>query len=154
MRFLDPRLLVLATALAGGCRTVPDLGTVDLQGPGWRVREGQGVWTKAAGDAAVAGEVLVATRPDGACFVQFAKPPFTLATARREAGGWRLELAPPGRGTGGVGPAPGGIVWFALADAVRGQAVGSGWRFEPREDSGWCLTNTATGEGVEGFLAP
>jgi len=102
----------------------------------------------------VAGEILLATRADRDCFVQFAKPPFTLATARAEAGLWSVESAASRRRSKGCGVAPPRVVWFALAEEIRGRPAGRGWRFEGRTGAGWRLTNVATGEGLEGFLAP
>ena len=133
---------------------MPPLPPADLQAPGWSVRQGQAVWTSAKGKDDVAGEILLATRARGECFVQFAKPPFTLATARAEAGGWSVELASARRQFCGRGPGPVRFVWFALAEACCGRVVGGGWSFEARRGTGWCLTNALTGEMLEGYLTP
>lgn len=136
------------------CRTLPALPPVDTTQPGWQVRHGQAVWTAAQGERGVAGELLLANKSDGACFVQFAKPPFTLATARAEAGRWSVELMSARRRSGGHGSPPTQLVWFTLADAIREQPIGGDWRFEARGADGWCLTNAATGEALEGYFAP
>ena len=127
---------------------------VDTTQPGWRVLNGQAVWTAARGGEGVAGELLLASRTDGACFVQFAKPPFTLATARAEAGVWSVELLSARRHFRGHGPAPAHFVWFALADALRGQPAGGAWHFEAHGAGGWSLTNAVTGEALEGYFSP
>ena len=146
--------LLLFSALWGACRVAPIVGPLDLQAPGWSIRQGQAVWIRQRGDEAVAGELLFATRTDGACFLHFAKPPFTLATASSDANGWSAEDPPAGRHFAGRGPPPGRFVWFALADALREQPVEGRWLFQPRGDADWCLTNAATGEGLEGYLKP
>lgn len=153
-RFVPLFLLLLLGGVADGCRTAPPLGAVDLHAPGWRIRQGQAVWTRPPGGEGVAGELLLATRADGACWVQFAKPPFTLATAQVEAGGWRAEIPAARQRRAGRGQPPGTCLWFALADALDGKPVDDKWRFEARGVDGWCLTNGATGEGIEGYLIP
>jgi hypothetical protein len=149
-------LLVLVAALCG-CRTAPSLPPVNLQAPGWTVRQGQAVWTAKRSEEGVAGELLLATRTDGACFVQFAKPPFTLATARSEAGVWAVELASAQRRLGGRGPAPARIVWFALVEERGGtdqDARPTPWRFRALDGERWQLENPGTGESLEGYFAP
>ncbi len=148
-----PLAWLVCACLLTGCHTVPPLPPADLLA-GWSVRHGQAVWTRSQTERGVAGEILLATRADHDCFVQFAKPPFTLSTARAEAGLWAVESAALRRRSRGCGVAPPRVVWFALAEEVRGRPAGCGWRFEGRSGAGWLLTNVVTGEGLEGFLAP
>ena len=146
---------VLLLSLLCGCHTAPKLPPVNLQAPGWTVRQGQAVWTAKRGEHGVAGELLLATRADGACLVQFAKPPFTLATARSEAGSWCLEVQSAGRAFGGRGTAPREFVWFALVDAVRCPPPARNWRWDQAVAAdGWRLTSPATGETLEGYWSP
>lgn len=144
----------LGATLLAGCRTVPSLPAVDLQAPGWEVRQGQAVWAATPEAEGVAGELFVATRADGACWVQFAKPPFTLATAHAEAGAWAVEPAASRRRLRGRGPAPQRWVWFALAAAVRAEPAGGDWRFHRSDPAHWGLTNAVTGESLAGYLTP
>ena len=102
----------------------------------------------------MAGEWLVAIGDGGACLVQFSKPPFTLATARLESGQWTLEMLSSPRHDGGRGQPTKPILWFALAEVVRGKSVANGWQFESRGEAGWRLTHPSTGETVEGFEVP
>ena len=146
-------LWALCALLPAGCRTVT-LPRADLQAPGWSVRHGQAVWTKAANDKGVAGDILLATRADGACFVQFAKPPFTLATARTEAGLWSVETATARRRSSGRGMGPRRFVWFALAEEIDGRRAGCDWVFEAGKEASWRLSNASTGEALEGYLTP
>ncbi|MBL9127187.1 MAG: hypothetical protein JNL97_06055 [Verrucomicrobiales bacterium] len=139
---------------ASGCRTASDLAPVRLDDPGWSVRHGQAVWVRALGADGVAGELLVATGPEGACWVEFSKPPFGLATARSEREGWSLVEPGARLRKRGSGAAPAGAIWFALAGATRGTAPGGGWRFETGADGGWRLWQPETGESLEGYWAP
>lgn len=144
----------LLAALLGGCRTPTPLPPVDLAGAGWTVRQGQAVWTASRDQPGVAGELLIARGAEAACFVQFAKPPFTLVTAQAQAGAWQVEMPPTRRRFAGRDGAPSRFVWFALAKAVFGHPPGADWQFEERGTDGWRLTNQATGETVEGYCAP
>lgn len=139
-------LLVLGALAAGGCvahKTRP----VDLGSPGWSIRHGQAVWTRHRQADPVAGELLVATRPDGECFVQFAKPPFTLASARRDAVDPRSGDASYAKGA-----ARDSRTWLLLADALEGRPLAAPWRFTGAKEGEWCLSNAQTGERVEGYL--
>jgi hypothetical protein len=118
------------------------------------VQQGQAVWTSARGAPGVAGELLVARGPDGTCFIQFAKPPFTLVTARSQGGAWVLELHQMRRHFRGTGQPPARFVWFALAEAVAGRSPTGGWQLARPEPAGWRLANPATGEVLEGYLTP
>jgi len=118
------------------------------------VQQGQAVWTSARGAPGVAGELLVARGPDGTCFIQFAKPPFTLVTARSQGGAWVLELHQTRRHFRGTGQPPARFVWFALAEAVAGRTPGRGWQLARPGPAAWCLANPATGEVLEGYLTP
>lgn len=146
--------LLLAALLGTGCRTRAPLPAVDLQGVGWSVRQGQAVWTAAPGESGVAGELLVACRPDGGRYVQFAKPPFTIVTAQAQAEVWTVEMPQTRRRFDGPGRAPLQFVWFALAQAVAGEAPGVGWQFTLLGADGWRLANATTGETLEGYFAP
>src|SRR6266849_4744571 len=86
------RVALLVLVLVAGCRTVPRLAPVNLQEPGWTVRPGQAVWARARGKPEVAGEILVATRPDGRAFVQFSKSPFPLIIAQSTPHSWEAEI--------------------------------------------------------------
>ena len=163
----------LLLVLLCGCHSAPKLPPVNLQSAGWTVRQGQAVWTAKRGEEGVAGELLLATRADGACFVQFSKPPFTLATARAEAGGWAVELQSGHRAFGGQGKGPTQFIWFALVEALnvgqasrlspsstaneigdRRDACPTPWQFDALDGERWQLTNRVTGERLEGYLSP
>src|SRR5213593_2130154 len=62
----------------GACRTAPPLAPANLSEPGWRIREGQAVWRPKIEAPEIAGELLVATHPNGQTFLQFTKTPLPL----------------------------------------------------------------------------
>src|SRR2546421_166697 len=68
--------LLLILLFLAGCALLPPLPQANLRDPGWTVREGQAVWKSKRGASDIAGEILVATQPDGRAFVQFTKTPF------------------------------------------------------------------------------
>src|SRR5690349_12996809 len=76
--------------LTPGCATIPRLPAADLKEPGWTVHEGQAVWKSKRGASEMAGEILVATRPDGTAFVQFTKTPFPFIIARATTNSWQI----------------------------------------------------------------
>jgi hypothetical protein len=145
---------LLAALLGAGCRTPAPLPPVDLQRPGWTLRQGQAVWTPAGGKPGVAGELLAAHRGEEACFVQFSKPPFTLASAQAQAGAWAVSLPLLRRRQQGQGPPPARCVWFALIEATAGRKLSADWRFESRGAGGWLLENVRSGETLEGYFEP
>src|SRR4051812_42876755 len=78
--------------LAGGCRSLPPLSPADLSAPGWRVQQGQAIWTPPHHRPELAGDLLFATHTNGNFFIQFSKTPFTLATAASEDGLWEIRF--------------------------------------------------------------
>jgi len=149
------RLLLFVLLLAlNGCRTAPPVTPIDLTQPGWNVQQGQAVWTAARDAEAVAGELLVATQPDGACWIQFSKPPFNLFTAHRQTTGWRIEFQQGHKQFSGRGTPPARIIWFQLAAAVLNQPLAADWKFGRGADDSWVLSQSKTGERLEGYLSP
>lgn len=154
----SPHLLVMLflgwTVFLSGCRIASPLPQTDLAAPGWSVRQGQAVWTASKGKEGVAGEILLATGGSNECFVQFTKPPFTLVTAQANGEGWSVELASERRLSRGRGKLPARVAWFALVNGVSGRPVGAGWRFAVDSGTEWHLTNSFTGEVLEGYFVP
>ncbi len=141
-------LLVLA-----GCQTPAPLH-FDTNEPGWQVRQGQAVWRLQAQATELAGELVVARHPDGRAFVQFAKPPVTLASATQSRETWQFALPLQRRSGRGHNPPPPTVVWFQLVRLLRGESTGPDWRGERFADGRWRLENIRTGETLEGFLGP
>jgi hypothetical protein len=136
------------------CRTVERLPALDLQEPGWRVRQGQGLWQPGRGQPEIAGELLVALHPEGRLFVQFSKAPFPLVLARKSAGLWQVEFLPQRRAISGKGEPPKRFVWFQVARALSGEQPPAPWFFEQLNGKTWRLQNRLSGEMLEGYLSP
>ncbi|HXG49135.1 MAG TPA: hypothetical protein VNO52_16040 [Methylomirabilota bacterium] len=145
--------LCLGLILAAGCRTA-EWPAVDCSQPGWRVRHGQAVWKPGAGRPEIAGELLLATRDDGAAYVQFAKPPLTLCEARSEDARWWFRAGATSVRRGRRGPAPVRLLWLHLDPALRNQPLPSPLRWQTAGATGWRLENPQRDEWIEGFLGP
>ncbi|MHB8520947.1 MAG: hypothetical protein ACYDH9_09320 [Limisphaerales bacterium] len=126
----------------------------DFSAPGWRVQQGQAVWKPTQNKPELAGEVLLATDARGDFFVQFAKTPFTLATARVMDGEWEIEFGSGNYSRSGRGEPPARFVWFQLPRALAGASVSGGWLFERAAPHAWRLKNSRTGESLEGYFLP
>jgi len=143
--------LFIALLLAPGCRTPPPPAAINLAEAGWKVRQGQAVW-RSGPSGEIAGELLVATHPDGRSLVQFTKTPVPVVLARTWPGRWEVHYSgqPP---WDGYGPPPSRVIWLHLAKFLDGGAPPSRWKWE-RRDQSWKLENPAAGESIEGFVAP
>src|SRR5262249_10301895 len=130
--FVVARLVIALPAFAvflgviAGCRSVPGLPPADLSTPGWRVHQGQAVWKPGRSRPELAGELLLATNSNGDCFIQFAKPPFTIATARVANDLWQIELGAGDYSNTGRGQPPSHFVWFELSRALAGMRLDRG----------------------------
>ncbi len=148
--FLLPLLLVGAA----GCRTlVPPLPKVNLQEPGWTLREGQAVWHLPKSSREIAGDVMLASRPDGRAFVQFSKPPFPLVIAQMTTNRWEVEFPPQSRRYAGHGKPPKRLIWLYLPRVLAGQPPPKGWTWR-QDSSGWHLENPAQHESLDGYFNP
>ena len=144
-------LLLPLLFLLTGCATTSTPSPVNLQEPGWTVRQGQAVWVRQRGGEGIAGEVLVATRADGRAFVQFSKSPFPLIIGQETPQWWSVEFPPQNKKYAGRGVPPKRIIWLYLPRALSGKAPPQNWAW--REDAtGWGLENRASGESLEGYF--
>jgi len=147
-------LALAALLLFTGCRTVPPAPSVNLNDPAWTVRQGQAVWTPERGAEGIAGELMLATQPDGSCWMQFSKPPFTIMTASHLANRWHIEFQQGSQRYGGAGEPPARLAWFQLANALSGQPTRAHWEFSHDADDGWLLKHSKRGEKLEGYFHP
>lgn len=157
IRFLRPRLLFLllfpALMFCAGCQTASTrLQPIDLKEPGWTVHEGQAVWHLPHGEREIAGDVLVATRPDGRSFVQFSKSPFPLVTAQSAPNQWAVEFPPQNKHYAGKGEPPKRLLWLYLPRVLSGIPPPNGFTWHEDSDE-WRLENKANKESLEGFFA-
>ena len=146
-------LALLLTGLSFGCRSVPPLPAVDLKEPGWTVHQGQAVWKRGPEMPEIAGEILVATRPNGRAFVQFSKNPFPLVIAQRTSNTWQVETPTDGKRYSGHGTPPARLIFLHLANVLSGSPPPKGWTWQKANDNGWRLTNPSRGESLEVFFA-
>lgn len=150
-----PLVLCLGLAwISAGCRTAPPLPPADCSQPGWRLQQGQAVWTPSRQQPELTGELLLATHPRGDYLVEFAKTPFSFASAQVAGERWQVEFGAANRGWHGQGQPPVRFVWFQLPRALAGGVPDSHWEFHRREDGGWRLWNHRTGESLEGRFFP
>lgn len=145
---------LLLLAIVAGCRTAPPLPPADFSAPGWRVQQGQAVWKPSARRAEFAGELLLATNANGNFFIQFSKMPFTLATAQKSGGEWRIEFGAGKYSRRGHGAPPERFVWFQLPRVLLDAHPGGDWKITRAETNSWRLKNPRTGEILDGELFP
>jgi len=143
--------LLLAVSLSG-CMTAGPLPKVNLSEPGWTVRQGQAVWRPKREAPEIAGELLVATRPDGSASVQFTKTPIPFAIAQMTPNAWQIDFPPDNRHYAEHGSPPARIIWFQLAKAVLGKPIAKGWTWQ-NSDNNWQLKNPSSGESLEGYFS-
>src|ERR1700741_4051068 len=141
---------LVATML--GCRTAPTLRPVNLATPGWTTREGQAVWRPRTGAPEIAGDLTVATRPDGSSFVQFTKTPIPFVVARAEGNAWQIHFVPGNKTYSGHGRPPGRIGWLQLPTSLAGVPPPKPWQWQMLGNNNWRLSNPTTGESLEGYL--
>ena len=145
---------VLLAVLVAGCRTAPPLPPADLSASGWHLQQGQAIWKPTRSRPELAGELLCATNASGDFFVQFSKPPFSLATAQVMNGQWQIEFGNGEHRWSGRGEPPSRFVWFQLPHALADEPLKSNWRFTRTLADSWRLENPRTGESLEGGFFP
>jgi hypothetical protein len=142
--------LVLLLGLCG-CLTAPPLPKVNLSESGWTVRQGQAIWKPKREGPEIAGELLLATRPDGSAFVQFTKTPIPFVIAQITPKEWQIEIPPQNRRYARHGKPPARVAWFQLAKAETGKPVAKPWVWN-NSDTNWELKNPSSGESLEGYF--
>ncbi len=138
--------------LVNGCSMMYGrMAPVNLQEPGWTVRQGQAVWKLPSGQD-IAGDFLVATGRGDKSFVQFTKTPFPVLVGQTLGNHWQVELPAEKKFYAGPGAPPKRLIWLYLPRALLAQPLPQGWNW--RETQGdWQLQNQKTGEAIEGFFA-
>lgn len=86
--------------------------------------------------------------------VRFSKGPLPFLDAQRTTNFWQLRVAPTQKSYSGRGAPPARVFWLQLPEALAGNAVPAGWRFQAKPDYRWTFENKDTGEGLAGFLEP
>jgi hypothetical protein len=147
-------LVLISIVTLCGCRTLPPLPPADLSAPGWRVQQGQAVWKPRRTAPEIAGEIVLATHPDGRSVVQFTKTPFNIVVAQMASNRWQIQFVPEHRLFGGAGQPPKYFCWLHLAAALAAEPLPKGLTLSRSGDSQWRLENRATGETIEGYFLP
>lgn len=147
-------LLFLALVFLPACHTVPPFPPVNVSDPGWTVRQGQAVWKPKKSAPEIAGELLVATRPDGRSLVQFTKTPIPFVVAQTTTNSWEIHFVPNNKTYSGHGRPPSQLSWLHLARCLAGIAPPKFWHWKQLDDGNWRLENHYTGETLEGYLSP
>jgi len=137
-----------------GCQTIPTLPKVNLSEPGWSIRQGQAVWRTGRDAPEIAGELIVATNPDGRSFLQFTKTPLPFVVAQSTANSWQIEFVPENKTYSGRGNPPKRLIWLYLPRCLAGALPPKPWSWQRLENDGWRLESQTTGESLEGFLNP
>jgi hypothetical protein len=151
--FLQP-LFWIGLLLFCGCATTTTESLFTVSGPGWRIQQGQGLWTPRSGAPQFGGDLVLASDANGRSFVQFDKMPLSLVSVQITPDQWLLRF-PQGGGTWkGREPAPTRTIWLYLPDAITGKPLPRPLHFERKPDGNWRLENLKTGEMLEGFLSP
>ncbi len=146
------RLCFLLLLSVPACHTAP-LPRLNLQEPGWTIREGQAVWKRDRQAPEIAGELLVATAP-GETFVQFSKSPFPMIVAQSTTNRWQVEIPAQGKRYSAPGKPPARLIWLYLSRMLEGQPGPKHWNFHKLPDNRWRVENDKTGESIEGYLEP
>lgn len=133
------------------CRTAP-LPKVSLTDPGWNVLQGQAAWRSKASAPEIAGEILLATSPDGRALIQFTKTPFPFVIAQRTTNAWQIEVPAQNKIHRFPGRPPARVLWFHLPRAVAGEPLPKPWRWNQSSET-WHLENVSTGESLEGYFS-
>ncbi len=133
------------------------MAPANLGEPGWSLRHGQAVWQPPGNRPEIAGELLFATRPDGARFLEFSKPPFPIVRVQETTNQWQMVCAPRNRNfrgnRRGSFPNPSvPVIWLHLARLLGGEPPPVGWTWQTN-GAGWRIGHPS-GTAVEGYLQP
>jgi hypothetical protein len=146
--------LLASLVLPIGCRTPKESHLFTTTEPGWHVQEGQALWRPRRGMPELGGDIVMASRADGRCVIQFIKTPMSLVVAQTSLTNWLIQFPPRQIGFKGGGSAPNRFAWLYLHSALAGDALPAAFQFGQKPDGGWKLENSHSGESVEGFLGP
>jgi hypothetical protein len=146
--------LLASLALFTGCQTPTESDLFTTTEPGWRVQEGQALWRPRRGMPELGGDIVMASRADGRCVIQFIKTPMSLVLAQTSLTNWLVQFPPRQIGFKGRGSPPKRFAWLYLHSALAGEPLPAAFQFGQKPDGGWKLENTRSGESVEGFLGP
>ena len=137
-----------------GCRTAPPQAPFNTAEPGWRLREGQALWRTSRTAPEMAGEIVVATHPDGRAFLQFSKTPLPFVSAQCSGDRWQIDFIPEHRTLTGQGEPSLRLFWLHVLRALGGNPPPPPLELRALENHGWRLSNPSNGESVDAYLNP
>ena len=143
-----------ALLFSTGCQTPMEKSLFTASGPGWRVQEGQALWRPRKEFPELGGEIVMASRADGCCEVQFTKTPLPIVLAQTTKTNWLIQFPPRQMSFAGRRSPPTSFAWLYLHAALAGEPLPRQFRFHTKPDGGWRLENVRSGETLEGFLTP
>jgi hypothetical protein len=146
--------LLLFLFVFSGCQTIPTLPPVNLSAPGWNIHQGQAVWRSKKDAPEIAGDLLLATHPDGRSFVQFTKTPLPFVVAQTTSNSWQIQFVPVNKIYSAHGRPPAQLAWLHLAQCLDGAPPPKKWKWERLDNGGFRFQNPSTGESLEGYLNP
>jgi hypothetical protein len=144
--------VIILFLIACACHTPPPLPPVDVKQPGWRLLQGQAVWSLPRHSAEIAGDILVASGPDGRDYVEFSKTPFPMVIAQANHNQWEVDFPLQNKHYAGPGEPPQRLIWLYLLRILAGQSAPQGWAWS-QDASGWKLQNQNTGESIAGYFS-
>lgn len=146
-------ILALVAVAVTGCRTIAPLPALDINKPGWTVRQGQAVWKSKAAAPEIAGELVLATKPDGSSFLQFTKTPLPFVVAQTTSDSWQIQFVPENRTFSARGKPPARLLWLQLPRCLLGQCDEKRFEFSTLKSGNRFLRDRKTGESIEFYLA-
>lgn len=141
--------LVTIAVFTGGC-VAPRLAPADLSEPGWQVQEVPAVWCPKRGAPELAGELLLASHPDGRRLVQFSKQSLPLVTAQVDGRSWCISSSVRSGRWGGSLPSTDRVPWFQFTELPPAAVKSARWQLTFPADGTWRVTRPGKGEFVEG----
>jgi hypothetical protein len=137
----------MAIFFVAGCATVsPE--PIDLGSGGWHVRQAQAIWRPGADKPEIAGDLIVADKPDGSAFVQFSKT-LPIASALVSSGKWAIEFPPQNRRYSGRGAGPARVVWLQLIHVLQNRSPAKRWSISRPSEGVLVLSDHKSGENLE-----
>jgi hypothetical protein len=145
-------ILALVAVAVTGCRTIGPLPAVDINQPGWTAQQGQAVWKSKASAPEIAGELVLATKPDGSSFLQFTKTPLPFVVAQTTSNSWQIQFVPENRTFSAHGKPPARLLWLQLPRCLLGRCDEKRFEFSTLKSGNRLLRDRKTGERIEFYL--
>lgn len=131
---------------------MPPLAPVNTALPGWALQHGQCVWQPNRSAPEIAGELVLATNPNGSTVLEFTKTPLPFVTVQTSNEVWQIEFVPQQRRFSGRGVPTERLMWVHLARALYGATPPMTLEFQMNNSQEWEIENRSTGERISGYL--